>query len=145
MYKFRKMRITDVKVVTEVEKKLFSDPWPEQSFANHLGGNDKSFAFVAEKNQIIAGYIVGWYYAGEIHIGNVAVKNEFQNQRLGTFLVSNLFNTFSDYEVAYLEVRRSNLIAKNLYNKFGFKQIYIRKSYYNDGEDAVVMTKSAKN
>ena len=40
-----------------------------------------------------------------------------------------------------LDVRKSNLRAINVYNKLGFKEIYVRKAYYNDGEDDIVMKK----
>ena len=44
-------------------------------------------------------------------------------------------------EKIFLEVRLSNLPAQNLYIKNGFNRINVRKSYYSDGEDAVVMAK----
>ena len=56
-----------------------------------------------------------------------------------TFL--NIFNKFEDYKIAYLEVRENNFAAIDLYNKFGFQQISLRKEYYSNGEDAIVMIK----
>lgn len=41
----------------------------------------------------------------------------------------------------FLEVRQSNIPAKNLYNKCGFSEISVRKNYYSDGENAIVMVK----
>ena len=44
-------------------------------------------------------------------------------------------------EKIFLEVRESNLPAKNLYSTCGYKEISKRKKYYSDGEDAVIMAK----
>ena len=38
-----------------------------------------------------------------------------------------------------LEVRSSNAVAQNLYRKYGFKMAGVRKEYYSDREDAIIM------
>ena len=37
-----------------------------------------------------------------------------------------------------LEVRRTNTAAQQLYHNMGFKQVGVRRKYYDDGEDALL-------
>ncbi len=141
MYIFRPMIKEDTAAVYKLEKKLYHDPWPEKSICIEPFENEKAFAFVTEKETEILGYIMGWYIDPEIHLSNIAVKKNYQRQGIGSFLLTNLFSTFPDYEICFLEVRASNHSARKLYQKFGFDEIYNRKFYYDDGETAIIMSK----
>jgi ribosomal-protein-alanine N-acetyltransferase len=134
----------DISQVHNIESILFSDPWPKHSFINELSQKNISFPFVVEENSRIVAYIICWYYINELHIGNIAVIPEKQRQGIGTFLMNQVFDYFAEYEKAFLEVRESNKKAINLYELFGFKTIFRRKSYYSNGEDALVMVKIRK-
>lgn len=138
---FRQMQIGDVRAVARLESELFSDPWPLQSFVNEILANKISFPYVVEENKKIIGYIICWYYLKELHIGNIAVATDKQGLGIGKSLLKYIFEVFSDYKKSFLEVRESNIIAINLYTQFGFETTYRRKSYYSNGEDALVMIK----
>ena len=73
----------------------------------------------------------------------VTVSKEYQGKGLGDILIEDLINRVKSVKCAYvsLEVRVSNTKAFNLYKKYGFKQVAVRKKYYNDGEDAYAMVK----
>ena len=62
--------------------------------------------------------------------------------RSRTPILERIFDFFGDYERAYLEVRETNRVAIHLYETFGFKIAHYRKSYYTNGEDALVMVKN---
>lgn len=145
MMLFRNMEIGDIPEVLEIERELFSDPWSEENFIFDLCENERSFSFVAEHKGEVLGYIIGWHIEPELHIGNIAVKKSAQSKGCGSFLVTQMLNSVQGYEVVYLEVRESNQIAQKLYSKFGFKPIYSRKSYYNDGESAIIMVRENKS
>ena len=142
---FRAMTQDDASIVFEIEKSLFEDPWPIESFAHDPYENEASFAFVAEKQSEVIGYIMGWFIKPEIHIGNIAVKKRYQRQGIGEFMIHRLFDNYFDYEICFLEVRESNHIAQKLYKKFGFKNAYIRRAYYANGEAALIMSKQREN
>jgi ribosomal-protein-alanine N-acetyltransferase len=95
-------------------------------------------------NESIIGYFVGWYYQKELHIGNVAVDHAMQGKGYGKLLVEKIFELFPDYKQAFLEVNVNNASAIGLYEKFGFKILSTRKSYYITGEDALIMVKHKK-
>ena len=142
--KFRKMIQDDITQVYNIEKILFSDPWSMNSFVDDLKGNQFSYSFIIENDNEVVGYSVCWYYLNELHIGNFAIHPDYQRKGLGKFFLKNIFKKFNKYHIAYLEVRENNLAAINLYSKFGFKEMYRRKKYYSNGEDAMVMVKFRK-
>jgi [ribosomal protein S18]-alanine N-acetyltransferase len=83
-----------------------------------------------------------WSILEEAHITMLAVHPQYQYQGLGQALLYSLLKTAASVglERATLEVRASNEIAINLYQKFGFKTAGRRRRYYQDnGEDALVL------
>ena len=140
----RRMLQADVDIVFELEKQIFDDPWTLESFRIEVENRHNSYPCVLVKDNLVAGYAVVWYYSGEIHIGNFAIHPDFRKQGLGKILIKNILNKFKDYDTAYLEVRKSNIAAINLYKKFAFEELYVREKYYSNKEDAIVMWKKLK-
>jgi ribosomal-protein-alanine N-acetyltransferase len=103
---------------------------------------------VAKRDNKVVGFIGLWFVMDECHITNIAVHNEYRNKHIATELVNAMFECCKEHESAYvlLEVRSSNVPAKELYKKFGFKEDVVRKGYYknpdNTREDAIVMSLS---
>lgn len=78
-----------------------------------------------------------------MEIDNIHVNEEYRNQGIGTKLMAHLVSLAIEYRVENitLEVRVSNEIARNLYKKFGFREVALRKYYYGD-EDGILMEKN---
>ena len=92
-------------------------------------------------------YVVGftgfWVMAGEAHITNIAVREEYRRQGIGESLIISIMDMAAalNAEFVTLEVRVSNTIAQNLYRKYGFTEVGLRHRYYHDnGEDALLMS-----
>ena len=94
-----------------------------------------------ENNQLL-GYLEYSLIYDRIEIDNVQVNIESRGQGIGTKLMAYLVNEAINLRVINitLEVRVSNEIAKNLYKKFGFREVALRKYYYGD-EDGILMEK----
>ena len=77
-----------------------------------------------------------------MEIDNLLVEEDYRNQKIATKLMSYLVSEAINNHVVNitLEVRLSNEIARNLYKKFGFREVALRKFYYGD-EDGVLMEK----
>jgi ribosomal-protein-alanine N-acetyltransferase len=77
----------------------------------------------------------------ECHITNIAVCPEYREQGLGSRLLHRFLSIARERGMrrATLEVRIGNAPAQNLYKKFGFRPMGVRKRYYDDGEDALIM------
>jgi len=93
----------------------------------------------------IAGYVSLWFQGNETHITEIAVREEFRGKGIGELLLIGSVRVAMEHgsTVLTLEARVSNFIAQRLYEKYGFKEVGIRKNYYSDNrEDAVIMTTS---
>jgi len=141
-YHIRPMENRDIAPITELEKQLFNDPWPQRSFENELKNRKISFSFVLENENRIIAYLISWCYAGELHIGNIAVDNAFRRKGLAQRLLRHIFQVCDNYKEAFLEVRESNRAAIALYLKLGFEVLAVRRAYYSDGENALIMKKT---
>ncbi len=135
----RRMEYKDLQQVYDLEKQIFADAWPPESFINEIENRHRSYPFLMTQENKIVGYGVVLHLPGELHINNIAVVPEYRRQGYGKKMMQHILNKFSDTSEMYLEVRRSNTAAIRLYEKFNFERVYLRKAYYGDGEDALVM------
>ena len=103
------------------------------SFFENL--NNIKYIFETENSYLILLDSIDVY-----EIFEIAVRNSEKRKGLASELLSKLPN---DKEI-FLEVNENNIAAINLYEKFGFKQISIRKKYYNNKDDAIIMKKECK-
>lgn len=92
-------------------------------------------------NKII-GYIEYIIILDEIEIYRILIAPHWRRQDLASQLLSNLFIHNSVLKKINLEVSAHNKPALALYNKLGFKEVGLRKKYYKDGSDAILMTKT---
>jgi ribosomal-protein-alanine N-acetyltransferase len=93
--------------------------------------------------QYIVGFSGIWMMAGEAHITNIAVRRDYQGRGLGEMLLIATIDMAAGLNASFLtlEVRVSNLVARGLYEKYGFTQTGQRRGYYLDNhEDAVIMS-----
>lgn len=138
----RKMHPDDVDNVYELESLIFNDSWSYKHLKSETDGEIYKNPFVLEIDGKISGYTFVWVIADEIHINNFAIHPSFQQKGLGLKLISFIFSKFENYSKFFLEVRKSNKAAINLYRKCGFEIIFTRIKYYSDGEDALVMMRT---
>lgn len=141
----RQARLTDVKSIWEIERLSFTVPWSFWNFLSELG-NPNSYILVAGPSPPQPwetwGYIVYWVVAGEMHIMNLAVHPKHRRQGIARALLAEALHRARvlGAEVAWLEVRPSNLAAQALYESFGFRKVGVRPQYYADNlEDALLM------
>jgi [ribosomal protein S18]-alanine N-acetyltransferase len=91
----------------------------------------------------MVGYVGYWLMAGEAHISTIAVRPELRGHSYGELLLAYALQDAAkrSAHVATLEVRVSNASAQQLYLKYGFEKVGLRKAYYSDNnEDAYIMT-----
>ncbi len=136
------MEERDLDQIMMIEEISFPSPWCRKTFQSELK-NNHSVSIIAESNQRITGYVVGWFVADEIHITNIAVHPEWRRKGIAETMIERLLTKHTSCRSVLLEVRRSNVVARSLYNKLGFHEMGIRKNYYtNEGEDAILMEKN---
>ena len=92
---------------------------------------------------LVVGYAGMWMFVDEAHISTIASHPTWRGHGVGELMLLSLIRE-ADHRSAIivtLEVRVSNTVAQNLYVKYGFEEVGVRKRYYRDnGEDALIMT-----
>lgn len=104
---------------------------------------DNYIYLVARKDNIILGYIGISFVLDNADIISIVVSKEYTHNGIASLLLENIFNICKEKNITsiILEVRKSNLPAQKLYEKHGFKNISIRKNYYDGIEDAYIYKK----
>ncbi len=120
-----------------VEAAGMAEGWSREQLAEELS-RPGSRVWVAEDGGRILGHAIAWVVADELHILDVCVLPGSRRQGLGRALVQRLL---AEEHPALLEVRANNLPAVALYEGMGFVRVGLRKRYYDDGEDALLMTR----
>ena len=141
------MEISDLDMVCKLENSIFPDPWSRNNFLYEIEKNEHSSPYVALDGRKILGYSVHWCLDIEAHIANFAVDNNFRRRNVGSFLLGYVISDIVQKKIhkIYLELRSSNLAAKNLYVKHGFQMDGIRKNYYlKQKDDAILMSLTLK-
>jgi ribosomal-protein-alanine N-acetyltransferase len=137
------MRLEDLSVIHAIEQASFDSPWPADAYRSELETNRLAQYLVAHAGDEIAAYAGMWLMVDEAHIITFAVHPAWRRQQIGARLLLALLDVAQDAGAheATLEVRLSNLPARRLYEKFGFRPVGLRPHYYSDnGEDALIMT-----
>lgn len=141
--KIRRMTLTDVPAVAEIDRLSFSLPWPERSFRYEVSENPAARPWVAEVDGRVAAMLVLWLLVDEAHIATIATHPDFRRQGIGERLLLHALVAAREEGAAraFLEVRAGNLAAQAFYKKYGFVVDGIRPRYYKDNnEDALLMS-----
>ena len=138
----REYRGGDEKTIAEIEKECFSSPWSEKAITDAIDNGTRFL--IAEKGFKTVGYVSINTALDEGYINNIAVKKEFRRQGIAEKLLKALDRKAKELSLAFLslEVRQSNSGAIALYQMCGYKNMGVRKNFYDaPKEDAVIMTK----
>jgi len=132
----------DLPRIMEIERLAFPAPWTLASFQRELTlPFSRIMVALPADSSSIAGFLCRWLIADECHILNIAVHPDSRRLGIGAVLIRETVNEAKSTGagVVTLEVRRSNLPARQLYRKFEFEERRLRRHYYGPGEDAIIM------
>jgi ribosomal-protein-alanine N-acetyltransferase len=167
-YALMPMASEDVSTVAALEQEIFTLPWSANSFRYEVSHNAASEYIVLRytpwhqtrtdssllkpvrrllqsesADPSILGYAGTWLIVDEAHICTIGLRAEWRGRGLGELLLLHLIEKARQRRarIVTLEVRVSNSVAQNLYEKYGFERVGRRKRYYSDNrEDAYIMT-----
>ena len=107
---------------------------------------DNSYFIVAKNKSEIIGFAGFKALLDTADLMNIVVKKSYRNQGVGSLLLNNLIDLFHSFSLKtiYLEVNENNFPAIRLYQKFGFKKIDVRKNYYPNEQNAIIMCFNTK-
>lgn len=116
-------------------------PWSINLYESEfLNPNIKCYGLFNQ--EVLLAFIIFQVVIDEADISNFVVKKDFQDKGYGSKLLSSALSELKSAGIkkVKLEVRESNLNAKHLYEKIGFRVTATRKGYYSDtGELALLM------
>ena len=170
-YEIRPMAEADIHQVAEIERESFPSAWPATAYRRELANRLARYVVVFDRSHeppaatpsrrrrlldlfrrndepapttdYIVGYVGVWLLVDEAHIVAIAVRDAYRRQGLGELLLAEALELAlaNRQEAVTLEVRRSNVGAQTLYEKYGFLKVGVRRRYYSDNhEDAVIMS-----
>ncbi len=139
---YRQATDADLDAIAAMELVCFpEEPWSRDMVAAEFSGINPSRYYVAVDGGQICGYAGIWLIPPEGYITNVAVHPDRRRLGIGGKLLEKLMagGLAEGVSEFTLEVRVSNDPAIALYRAYGFEEAGVRKRYYQDGEDALIM------
>jgi ribosomal-protein-alanine N-acetyltransferase len=131
--------------VLELENLSYARPWTEANFRGEFARHF-TLALGLRGNPpfsgVLAAHCFFWLLGPEIHLLNLAVRPEYRRQGLARRLLRTMLTLGrrAGAQSVFLEVRSDNVEALELYRSSGFAATGRRPGYYEDGEDARLMT-----
>jgi [ribosomal protein S18]-alanine N-acetyltransferase len=141
----RPMQTTDLDEVLALERSAYEFPWSRGNFIDSLHAGYHAQLLVDERDRLI-GYVVAMAGVDEMHLLNLSVAPAWQRLGHARGMLDALLAHCREAGAAmlWLEVRTSNARARELYRRYGFAEIGVRRNYYpaprGTREDAVVMS-----
>ena len=126
-----------------VDEASFINPWTRAMFDGELARPEMSYIYLARADSGHAvGYCAVWLVRDAVHINNLAVRPEWRRQGAARALLAHALGAGARQGArhATLEVRRSNAPARQLYERAGFAETGVGRSYYiGADEDAIIL------
>jgi ribosomal-protein-alanine N-acetyltransferase len=136
----------DLDAVLAIEQASFNNPTTREWYETELRRPEVCFVYaIRTADSPVAGFCAFWRVIDQIHINNLAIHPHYRRRGLGRVLLARVLEEAAALGApdATLEVRRSNVAARRLYEQAGFALAGVRTAYYtNPIEDALILTRS---
>lgn len=140
MLEITKMGLSDLDEISSTLTSCFDNFWNYNILKSELENTNSKY-IVAKLNNEIVGFAGIINTLDQMEITNIVVRKDMRNQGIGNTLLNELIKLTIDSKMntIFLEVNSNNFSAIKLYEKNGFKQVGLRKKYYNNTDDAILM------
>ena len=135
------MHASDIDAITPNFETEFDKFWNISTLKNDFA-NPNSTYIIATLDDKIVGFAGFLKICDEVNIMNIVTKVDKRHLGIGSKLMQALIDEAKKQNLTSitLEVNDKNFQAIKLYEKFGFKRIGLRKKYYNNTDDAIIMS-----
>lgn len=139
----RKMVLEDLDSISDNLEKDYDDLWNYNVFKSEFENVNAKYIVAIQDDEII-GFAGIWTIIDVAHIANIVVKKTHRLQGIGSILLQELIKISKELKMneITLEVNEHNTPAINLYKKYGFEIVGLRKKYYDGTDSAIIMTKT---
>jgi [ribosomal protein S18]-alanine N-acetyltransferase len=130
--------------IARIERESFPVPWKREFFESELSESFRYARVLVRPDgapPIVGGYLFAISLHDEFHINKIATDAQLRHLGYGRMLLEDALARARALRAAAvtLEVRVSNTPAREFYRSYSFREVYRRKAYYQDGEDAFAM------
>lgn len=138
---FLEMNYSDLESIKDILIDEFDDFWSYTTLKDEFSSSTSKY-FVIKKNNIVLGFCGIKIITNFAEIMNIVIKKDSRGLGLSNFLLENTISKCKELNLKSinLDVNVENTIAINLYKKYNFVKVGIRKKYYNNVSDAILMT-----
>lgn len=135
------MTLEDLDNISSSLEIEFDSFWNYNTLKSEITNPD-SFVLVAKQASEIVGFVGIWKAIDVMHLMDIVVAKSHRRKNIASILMNEIINLTLQNNIneLTLEVSEKNLPAINLYTKFGFKELGIRKNYYGVNNNAIIMT-----
>ena len=142
--KISMMNLQDLENIKDILIQDFDDFWTYNIFKIELENPNSKYIVAKIENKII-GFAGIWKAIDVAHITNIVTAKTLRNKGIGSTMLKKLIElakSENNINAITLEVNVNNIPAQKLYEKYGFKNTGLRKNYYNNTDDAIILTKN---
>lgn len=142
MFKIRNIQKSDIPTLVKLEEELLKETVGCEMLASELH-NQYAYFYVGVYNDEVIGYLSVWMVEETVDVINFVIDKRYQHNGYGIALFNKMVSVAKENNMKeiMLEVKEHNYQAINFYQKQAFEQISIRKNYYQDGSNALIMKK----
>ena len=142
----QEMTATDLEQISSCLSDEFDDFWNYETLKNELA-SPLSVYFVAKHNNEIVGFAGLKFILDEAELMNIVTKKSQRHKKIASCLLDYSINfcKLNKKNIINLEVNAKNSIAIQFYKKYNFKQVGLRKKYYSETDDAILMALDLRN
>ena len=140
--KIEMMSLNDLETIKDILQTEFDEFWTYEILQQELLSNNSKYIVAKSLDNIIVGFAGIKIILDTAELMNIVTKKSFRANGIGKLMLEYLINMCKNEKIKTLnlEVNSQNTIAINLYKKYNFKEVGLRKKYYNNTYDAILMS-----
>ena len=141
-FKIEMMSLYDLETIKDILQTEFDEFWTYEILQQELLSNNSKYIVAKSLDNIIVGFAGIKIILDTAELMNIVTKKSFRANGIGKLMLEYLINMYKNEKIKTLnlEVNSQNTIAINLYKKYNFKEVGLRKKYYNNTYDAILMS-----
>ena len=134
--------LSDIKYIMALEQGSIVHPWDSKAIESLIVDPNKKCLVASLRGEVV-GYVGAESVLDESNIGNIVTHKDYRGRGFASVLMEILLYDLKNRGIkkVFLEVEHDNVPAIALYEKFGFVRYGLRRDYYGQGKDAVLMSK----
>lgn len=136
------MTVEDLNKIKNILQSDFDEFWDYGVLYNELISANSKYIVAKTKDNIIVAFAGIKIILDTAEIMNIVTKKSMRNLGIGSYMLENLISICkkNNIKLLNLEVKNTNSIAINLYKKYNFREVGLRKKYYDNKDDAILMS-----